>query len=68
MKKIVFPKIDSNIQNQIKEKITEMYRTKKLSKSLLEIAKKGVEIAIEKNEKEAENWINSEIKKLNLNI
>jgi len=68
LKKIVFPKIDSNIQNQIKEKITEMYRTKKLSKSLLEIAKKGVEIAIEKNEKEAENWINSEIKKLNLNI
>ncbi|MBN2198210.1 restriction endonuclease subunit S [Candidatus Wolfebacteria bacterium] len=58
------PKIDSRIQEEIKKKITEMYETKKLSKFLLEIAKRGVEMAIEKDEQEAEKWINSEIKKL----
>jgi type I restriction enzyme, S subunit len=60
------PKIDIGIQDQIKEKITEMYSAKKLSKSLLEIAKKGVEIAIERDEKEAGKWIISEIDKLGI--
>ena len=41
-----------------------MYETKKTSKSLLEIAKRGVEMAIEKDEAEAEKWINGEISKL----
>jgi type I restriction enzyme S subunit len=58
------PKIDSRTQEEIKKKITEMYETKKISKSLLEIAKRGVEIAIEKDEQEAEEWIESEIEKL----
>ncbi len=62
--KIVLPKIDSRTQEEIKKKITEMYETKKISKSLLEIAKRGVEIAIEKDEQEAEEWIESEIEKL----
>lgn len=68
LEKIVLPKIDPAVQNQIKEKIIEMYETKNLSKSLLEIAKQGVEMAIEKNEKEAEKWINSEIEKLGVKI
>ncbi len=68
LSKIVLPKIDSKIQEEIKKKITEMYETKKLSKFLLEIAKRGVEMAIEKNEQEAEKWINNEIKKLGVNI
>jgi len=68
LKKIVFPRITPKTQKHVKEKITEMYRTKKLSKSLLEIAKRGVEMAIEKDEKEAEKWINSEIEKLGVNL
>ncbi|MBN1494123.1 hypothetical protein JW911_00085 [Candidatus Peregrinibacteria bacterium] len=68
LSKIVLPKIDSETQKEIKGKITEMYKTKKLSKSLLEIAKRGVEIAIEKDEQEAEKWINSEIVKLGIDI
>ena len=57
LSKIVLPKIESGTQKQIKEKIVEMYETKKLSKSLLELAKRGVEMAIEKDEKTAEKWI-----------
>ncbi len=65
LSKIVLPKIDSKTQQEIKKKITEMYETKKLSKSLLEIAKRGVEMGIEKDEQEAEKWINKEVKKIN---
>jgi len=68
LKKIVFPKITTETQGRVKEKIIEMYRTKKLSKSLLEIAKRGVEMAIKKDENEAEKWINSEVEKLGVNI
>jgi hypothetical protein len=39
-----------------------MYETKKLSKSLLEIAKRSVEMAIEKDEQEAEKWIREQLK------
>lgn len=62
--KIVLPKIDPKKQEEIKKKITEMYETKKLSKSLLEIAKRGVEMAIEKDEQEAEKWIKKKLKQI----
>lgn len=68
LSKIVLPKIDLKTQEEIKKKIAEMYETKKLSKSLLEIAKRGVEMAIEKDEQEAEKWINSEVEKLGVKI
>lgn len=68
LSKIVLPKIDLKTQDEIKQKITEMYETKKLSKSLLEIAKRGVEMAIEKDEQEAEKWIEREIVKLGIKI
>lgn len=66
--KIVLPKIDLKIQEEIKKKITEMYEMKKLSKSLLEIAKRGVEIAIEKDEQEAKKWIENQLKQLGVTI
>jgi len=62
------PKIDSKTQEEIKKKITEMYETKKLSKSLLEIAKRGVEKAIEKDEREAEKWIEEKLKEIKIGI
>ncbi|MDZ7611554.1 MAG: hypothetical protein U5L10_02220 [Candidatus Moranbacteria bacterium] len=68
LSKIVLPKIDSKIQEEIKKKITEMYKTKKLSKSLLEIAKQGVEMAIEKDEQSSEDWIKEELQKLNVKL
>ena len=62
------PKIDSKTQKEIKEKITEMYETKKLSKSLLEIAKRGVEMAIEKDEQESGKWIENKLTELGIKI
>lgn len=60
------PKIDSKTQEEIRKKIAEMYETKKLSKSLLEIAKRGIEIAIEKDEQVAEDWINQQLSIYNI--
>ncbi|MCK4905567.1 restriction endonuclease subunit S [bacterium] len=66
LSKIILPKIEPETQKQIKEKIIEMYKVKKLSKSLFEVAKCGVEIAIEKDEKDAQSWIDAELKKLKM--
>ncbi|PKM97431.1 MAG: hypothetical protein CVU77_06105 [Elusimicrobia bacterium HGW-Elusimicrobia-1] len=56
-KRIILPDLPAIVQDKLKKKITEMYNAKALSKSLLDIAKRGVEMAIEKGEKEAESWI-----------
>ena len=61
--RIIIPKIDEKVQEKIKTKIEEMYQAKALSNKLLDIAKRGVEIAIEKDEKTAEKWINESVKK-----
>lgn len=63
-KRIILPYLSASIQNDIKEKITKMYNTKALSKRLLDIAKRGVELAIEGNEQSAEKWIKRELDKL----
>lgn len=68
LSKIVLPKIEPETQEEIKKKIAEMYETKKLSKSLLEIAKQGVEMAIEKDEQEAEKWIENKLTELGIKI
>lgn len=62
-KRIILPDIPVSIQSDIKKKITEMYNAKALSKRFLNIAKRGVEMAIEKDEKEAQDWISVELKK-----
>ena len=68
LSKIILPRIDSESQKKVKVKVSEMYKTKKLSKRLLEIAKRGVEMAIEKNEKEAEKWIHQELARLDIKL
>jgi restriction endonuclease S subunit len=65
-KRIILPDLRVGIQNDIKKKITEMYNAKALSKRLLDIAKCSVEMAIEKNEKDAQGWIDDELKKLDM--
>lgn len=62
--RIILPQVSASIQEEIRRKITEMYNAKTLSRHLLEIAKRGVEIAIEKSEKAAQGWIGAELKKL----
>ena len=61
--KIILPKIDDSLQNQIKQKITESFNLRKQSKHLLESAKRAVEIAIEEDEAEGQKYINEQLQK-----
>ena len=56
---VVVPIIDFEKQREIADLIEQSFSLKKQSEHLLEIAKKAVEIAIEKNEDIAINYINS---------
>ncbi len=67
-KRVILPDLPADIQSNIKKKITEMYNAKALSKRLLDIAKRGVEMAIEDSEKDAQKWIDAELKKLNVHL
>jgi restriction endonuclease S subunit len=62
------PLIDKTTQDIIKSKVEEAISSKNISKQLLEIAKLGVEMAIEKDEKQAEKWINEELEKIGIEI
>ncbi|HDK27044.1 MAG TPA: hypothetical protein ENG48_08165 [Candidatus Atribacteria bacterium] len=65
VKETIVPILDKELQHEIKVKINESFSQRDKSKNLLEIAKKGVEMAIEENEEIAEEWINNELKKIN---
>ena len=58
---LIIPIIDISIQNKIEEKIKKSFELKEESKQLLDLAKKAVEIAIEKDENEAVEFINEQI-------
>jgi restriction endonuclease S subunit len=68
VKNTLIPVLSGTIQENISDKINESFMAREQSKRLLDIAKQGVEMAIEKDEKQAENWINSELKKLNITL
>jgi len=59
-RKIALPKISQATQTQIAQKITESFALSKQSKRLLECAKRAVEIAIEKGERAAVEWLERE--------
>ncbi len=63
VKDTIVPLLDDSVQKEISGKIAESFLKRQQSRSLLEIAKSGVEMAIEKNEEEAQNWINQEVKR-----
>jgi len=60
------PLIDETKQKQIKAKVEQSINAKYISKQLLDIAKRGVELAIEKDEKQAQEWIDEKLKKLSI--
>lgn len=62
------PSFSNKVQNQIKNNIIITSNCRKQSKQLLEIAKRGVEIAIEENEETATNWINNELSKIGVEL
>ncbi|MFH0888893.1 MAG: restriction endonuclease subunit S [Planctomycetota bacterium] len=68
VKNTLIPILSDTIQKQISDKVEKSFIAREQSKRLLDIAKQGVEMAIEKDEKQAQNWINSELKKLNITL
>lgn len=64
--KIPIPHVDEEMQKVIKTQINEFYSLKQASKNYFNIAKKGVELAIEQDEQIAEEWINQELNKLGI--
>lgn len=61
LQKIPIPLINKDTQEKIKTKITESFELRNQSNHLLEVAKCAVEIAIEKDEKSALEFIESEV-------
>ncbi|MCT7550537.1 restriction endonuclease subunit S [Aliarcobacter butzleri] len=59
IQEILIPIIDISVQNQIEEKIKKSFELKEESKKLLDLAKRIVEIAIEKDEEEAIKFISN---------
>ncbi len=68
VKATLIPVLKDGKQKEIKDLVEKSFSDRKLSKSLLEIAKRGVEMAIEKDEHEAEKWIKNEVAKLGTKI
>lgn len=64
----LIPKLDIQKQREIVEKIQVSFKCRKQSKQLLEIAKRGVEIAIEQDEDIATRWINQELQKIGVEL
>lgn len=51
------PKIDTNVQEAIAEKVQESFALRRKSKELIEYAKRAVEMAIEQGEDMALDWV-----------
>ncbi|MED3749378.1 restriction endonuclease subunit S, partial [Geobacillus stearothermophilus] len=64
LKDLIVPIIDYNEQNKIADIIEESFRHRKQSDTLLEVAKRAVEIAIEQDEDTAISFINNHISKI----
>jgi len=64
VKATLIPLLREEKQQEIKKLVDVSFDSRIRSKALLEIAKRGVELAIEKDEKTAEKWIDEETIKL----
>lgn len=68
VKNTLIPILPALVQKKIAEKVDQSFSDREQSTSLLDIAKRGVEMAIEKSEKDAQSWIDVELKKLNVRL
>ncbi|MDD4556625.1 MAG: hypothetical protein PHE89_04795 [Alphaproteobacteria bacterium] len=64
----LIPKLEIEKQKELVVKIQESFKAREQSKKLLEIAKRGVEIAIEQDETTATTWINAEVSKIGVSL
>lgn len=68
LERIILPKINQQIQQKIAYLIQQSFEARENSKELLEIAKRTVEIYIEKDEKEGLNYARNKLNELNIEI
>lgn len=68
VKNTLIPVLSISTQKQIAEKADHSFSDREQSKRLLDIAKRGVEMAIEKSEEDAQSWIETEVNKSLLNF
>lgn len=68
VKSTFIPILPIETQKQITEKVNKSFSDRGLSKSLLDIAKRGVEMAIEKDEATAEKLIRDELDKTGVKL
>ena len=68
VKNTLIPILGKEKQKEIKSKIEVSFDCRKKSKLLLEIAKQGVEMAIEQDEETAKEWIKMQIQDLEINL
>jgi len=66
VKNTLIPVLPVTKQKEIAKMVNDSFCNRELSKRLLKVAKRGVELAIEKDEKTAQEWINSELRKLKI--
>jgi len=68
LNRIIIPKVKQQTQQKISQLIQQSFKAKENSKKLLEIAKKTVEIYIEKDEEEGLNYARKKLNELNIEI
>jgi len=68
VKNTLIPILPLSEQKKIADKIDQAFSNRKQSKRLLDIAKQSVEMAIEKDEATAEQWIRFELKKMKIEL
>ena len=62
------PVLDMDIQEQITQKVEASFGSEALSRNLLDLAKRGVELAIEESEAEAQTWIAAQLAELGVDL
>jgi len=68
LKEIHIPILLPETQNDLANMVKNSHEMRTKSKQILEIAKKGIDMAIEQSEQIAESWIIEQIQRLQINV
>ena len=68
LKNIMIPLVDLSVQRRISQLIQQSFKARKISKKLLEIAKRTVEIYVEEDEEKGLQYAREQLDKMNIKI
>lgn len=68
LENLPIPLLGRSIQDSLSASIMQAHKSRIKSNKLLDIAKRGVELAIEKSEEEAEKWLSEEVGKCQITM